>query len=69
MFDGKDACSYLRTDLPAGLRAERAGIFEQAAKRERAAQQVKDGPKMNTHVCHQILMFGLIAQWIEHPPS
>ena len=55
VFDCKNPYSYLRPDLPAGHSAERADIFEQAVKRERADQQDKDGPKMNTDFCNQTL--------------
>lgn len=41
--DHKSFDQSLRPDLPAGQSAEHAGIFEQAVKRERAAQQNKDG--------------------------
>ncbi len=47
--------SYLRPDFPAGHSAERAGIFEQAVKRERAAQQDKDGSNMRRDLCNQTL--------------
>ena len=44
--DHESLCQDLRPDFSAGHSAERAGIFEQAVKRERAAQRDKDGPKI-----------------------
>ena len=53
--DCQNPCTYLCPDLPAGQSAERAGIFEQAVKRERAAQQDKDGSNMHTDFGNQTL--------------
>ena len=53
--DRKSLCQNLRPDFPAGQSAERADIFEQAVKRERAAQRDKDGPKIGKEFCRQAL--------------
>jgi hypothetical protein len=53
--DCENPCTYLCQDLPAGHSAERVGIFEQAVKPERAAQQDKDGSNMYTDFCNQTL--------------
>ncbi len=42
----KSFCQDLRPGFSAGQSAERAGIFEQAVKREREAQRNKDGSKI-----------------------
>ncbi len=49
--DHKSLCQDLRPDFSAGHSAERAGIFEQAVKRERAAQRNKDGSKIDKEFC------------------
>ena len=55
MPDHISLCQDLRPDFSAGQSAERAGIFEQAVKRERAAQRDKDGPKIGKDLCGQAL--------------
>ncbi len=55
MLDYKSLCQDLRPDFSAGHSAERAGIFEQAVKRERAAQRNKDGSKIDKEFCGQAL--------------
>ncbi len=54
--DHKSLCQDLRPDFSAGHSAERAGIFEQAVKRERAAQRNKDGSKIDKDFCGQALV-------------
>jgi len=49
----------LRPGFSAGHSAERAGIFEQAVKRERAAQWNKDGPKIDKNFCGWVLGQGV----------
>ena len=44
--DHESLCQDLGPDFSAGHSAERAGIFEQAVKRERDAQLDKDGSKI-----------------------
>jgi oligopeptide/dipeptide ABC transporter ATP-binding protein len=53
--DRKNLCQNLRPDFSAGHSAERAGIFEQAVKGERAAQRDKDGPKIGKDFCGPVL--------------
>ncbi len=43
----KSFCQDLRPGFSAGQSAERAGIFEQAVKRERKAPRNKDGSKID----------------------
>ena len=56
MPDHKSFYQNLRPDLPAGHSAERAGIFEQAVKRECAAQWDKDGSKIVKTIYGQALV-------------
>jgi len=54
--DCRNPYTYLRPDLPPGQSAERASIFKQAVKRERPAQEDKDGSNMYRDFCNQTLV-------------
>ncbi len=58
----------LRPGFSAGQSAERAGIFEQAVKREREAQQNKDGSKIAENFCGWVLEIKELHVTIEGKP-